>query len=136
MLPTDPLKDGSPKDYLHVQYSDGNAATVAYKYLSEAFDKKGIRVDFATERNDPRLDSTEEHTPIPPSSDLFIGNIPFEASESEIAALFNDQPGFIELKLGRVAFYYYFYPPRSNALCMSHSDGLFRSQQRDCKSLF
>ena len=100
--PVDTLKDGSPKDYLHVQISDRNAATIAREHLLQAFDSKGIRVDFATERNDTRPDPIAKvYTPTPPSSDLFIGNIPFEASESEVAALFDDQPGFIELKLGR-----------------------------------
>jgi len=137
-LPIDPLKDGSPKDYLHVQFSDGNAATVACKHLSEVFDEHGVRVDYAAERNDARPDSSSAHASIPPSSDLFVGNIPFDASESEIAALFNDQPGFIELKLGQVT------PLFFNSLTeylilvpfISCSDGLFRAQQRNCEGIF
>lgn len=94
-----PARDGGLKEYLHASFADAESAQNAHSILTKAFEEQGVRVDYALNKAkdlkvEPRVD--EE---IPPSADLFIGNLSFHASEAEILSAFDGLPGFVEMHI-------------------------------------
>lgn len=96
----DPARDGGVKEYLHASFSDTVNAADAFAALTKAFQEQGVRLDYAAPRAKTARAEESLDDAIPPSSDLFIGNLPYDATEAEIIAVFEDIPGFANLYMG------------------------------------
>lgn len=99
-----PARDGGFKEYLHVSFADVEAAQNAHGALTKAFDDQGVRVDYALNKAKDLKEESRVDEEIPPSSDLFIGNLSFHASEADILSAFDGIPGFVEMHICQFNF--------------------------------
>ncbi|KAF8321308.1 RNA-binding domain-containing protein [Clavulina sp. PMI_390] len=101
---TAPRRDGSFKAFFHASFSDPVLASDAREILESQFKNNGIRIDYALDSKPTPSQGPPAVEDITPCADLYIGNLPFDATETDMMAALDDVKGFQELYISRDSY--------------------------------
>lgn len=91
---------GELRPYLHVPFENEEAAQIGMAQLLREVDPQKVHIEYAKGTPRESRNSKPEYPDRPPTISLFVGNIPFGATEQDIVDVFKYLPGFIRASPG------------------------------------